>query len=173
MAHSAAHLHQRAPGGDYLRGALNTTIGVVRCFGNGDIRESGLRAGWAAPEDAHNWNDGPESLLTVAAPPTALPVILAIEGVPLILPACVVQEITLYANGLRVGFWRLREARAARLDVVIEPEYWHHRGAAGVLNLAFHLPHSLRLSSIDADGDHRELGFSFRTLALLPASNDH
>jgi hypothetical protein len=39
------------------------------------------------------------------------------------------------------------------------------------MELAFHLPDSLRLSTVLAEGDDRELGFCFRTLALFSTSH--
>jgi len=158
--------------GRHVAGALNTDIGVVRCFGGDDIREAGMVRGWAAPEDAHSWNDGPEAVLVLAADRPDFPCALVVEGAPLIVPARQRQDATLYVNGLRLGFWRLTEARTTQLEVLVEPSHWLARGDAGVLTLAWHLPDSLRLSSIEAAGDDRELGFCFRTLALFPAPHE-
>jgi len=96
--------------GRHVAGALNTDIGVVRCFGGDDIREAGMVRGWAAPEDAHSWNDGPEAVLVLAADRPDFPCALVVEGAPLIVPARQRQDATLYVNGLRLGFWRLTDA---------------------------------------------------------------
>jgi hypothetical protein len=158
-------------------GPLHSECGLVRCFGTGDIGQAGLAQGWAAPEDAHNWNDGPEAVLLLTTAVPSSPCLLVVEGAPLIVPSRQRQDITLYANGIRLGFWRLTNARNIQLRVTIEPEHVLTRddadGPLGVLHLAFHLPDSLRLSAIQAEGDDRELGFCFRTLALLPAAHAH
>jgi hypothetical protein len=152
--------------------ALETEIGLVRCFGVAEINLAGLVSGWAAPEDGHSWNDGPEVVLAVRAQRPRGRTILAIEGVPLIVPACPKQDITLYINGWRLGFWRLTQANSVRLQVLVEPTHWHGHGADGLLVATWHLPDSLRLSTLTSDGDDRELGFCFRTLALLPVEEE-
>ncbi len=156
---------------------LHAEPGLVRCFGTGDIGQTGLAEGWAAPEEAHNWNDGAEAviLLSTQAPKEAS--VLVVEGAPLVVPTQPHQDVILYVNGLRLGFWRLANPRNVQLRATIEPEHVLIRGGTagnprGVLRVAFHLPDSLRLSAIQSDGDDRELGFCFRTLALLPASHE-
>jgi hypothetical protein len=158
--------------GQHVAGALNTDIGVVRCFGSGDIREAGMVRGWAAPEDAHSWNDRPDAVLVLTADRADFPRALMVEGAPLIVPARPRQDTMLYVNGLRLGFWRLSEAKTTQLEVLVEPSHRLARGDAAVLTLAWHLPDSLRLSTIEAAGDDRELGFCFRTPALFPAPHE-
>jgi hypothetical protein len=160
---------EAAPDAAAPPGTLLTDIGLVRCFGSGDIAGAGLGRGWAAPEESHCWNDGPDALLTLATARAERLAALVIEGAPLIVPARRRQDLTLYGNGLRLGFWRFSEPRTAQLEVLIEPWHWRRRGEFHVLALAFHLPDSLRLSSIEPNGDDRELGFCFRTLALFAA----
>jgi len=156
----------------HIVGALNTDIGVVRCFGSGDVRDAGMIRGWAAPEDSHSWNDGPEAVLMLATARPDFSCALVVEGAPLIVPARKRQDVTLYVNGLRLGFWRLTEAKNTPLEVLVEPSHWLTRGDAAVLTLAWHLPDSLRLSTIEPADDDRELGFCFRTLALFAASHE-
>ena len=144
--------------------------GVTRCFGTGDIGTAGLVQGWAAPEPAHNWNDGPQASLLLAVPRPAAACQLVLEGVPLSVAGHTRQDVTCYVNGLRLGFWRLTSPHLVQLAVRLETA--HFAAAAGnecVLRVDMHVPDSLRLSSLQTEGDHRELGFCFRTLALLPA----
>jgi hypothetical protein len=157
---------------DILASALQIDIGVVRCFGSGDINDTGLGRGWALPEDAHSWNDGPEAVLSLSTLRPDFRCVLVVEGAPLIGPARARQDVTLYVNGLRLGFWRLTDNAPAQLETLIEPAHWQARGRNAVLNLAFHLPDSVRLSTVQPDGDDRELGFCFRTLALFPAPHE-
>jgi hypothetical protein len=151
---------------------LGVDIGVVRNFGSLDIGSAGLGHGWAAPEEAHSWNDGPEAVLTLSALRPDFRCVLVIEGAPLVAAEGARQDITLFVNGLRLGFWRLTDASPVQLETMIEPWHWQAHGQHGVLRLAFHLPDSLRLSSIEPDSDDRELGFCFRTLAIFPAPHE-
>ncbi len=57
--------------------ALMTTPGVTRAFGLGDIGSENLRAGWAAPEENHNWNDGFDASLVLHLPNSTKPSALA------------------------------------------------------------------------------------------------
>jgi hypothetical protein len=152
--------------------ALTTDIGVIRCFGLGDIGAAALGRGWAAPEDAHNWNDGPEAQLTLVVVRPDFRCVLVVEGAPLLDPAQPYQDICVFVNGWRLGFWRLTDAAPVQLELMVEPFHWRAAGPNGVLDLAFHLPNSLRLSSVRADGDVRELGFCFRTVAVFPAPHE-
>jgi hypothetical protein len=153
--------------------ALTLDFGVVRCFGSADIGRQGLGHGWSAPEDAHCWNDGPEVKLTLAAARPDFRCVLVVEGTPLVGAARAAQDMTLYVNGWRLGFWRLTDASSVQLETMIDPGHWQIHGLEGLLDIAFHLPGSLRLSTVEPHGDDRELGFCFRTLALLPVPHDN
>ncbi len=157
-----------SPGLVLTDSTLALQISVIRSFGLQDISTAGLVGGWAAPEEAHTWNDGPETVLALTALRPDFRCVLVVEGAPLVGPANPRQDITLYANGLRVGFWRLTSPRQAKLEALIEPGHWRAQGMEGFITLAFHLPNSLRLSTVQPDGDDRELGFCFRTLAIFP-----
>jgi hypothetical protein len=95
---------------------------------------------------------------------------ITVEGQPFITPRQPMQEITLYANGARLGFWRFRQAGACTMEAVIEPEYFHVRGDIARLNLVWHIPSSVRPADIGTSADGRELGFVFRSLTIAPVS---
>jgi len=156
-----------------VAGALALDIGTVRRFGRKDIGARGLASGWATPEEAHCWNDGPEAVLSLATAPPDFRCVLVIEVVPLINAAAAKQDVTFFGNGLRLGFWRLTTEEPAQLEALIEPKCWRLQDGAAILDLAVNLPDSLRLSRIQSNGDDRELGLCFRTLALFPAPQGH
>jgi hypothetical protein len=151
---------------------LRVELGVIRLFGKGDIAGRGLLTGWATPEEGHNWNDGLDTSFLVEASLPTSPVTVAAEGVPYIFGDTNRQEITLFANGYRVGFWRLTERRQATLTAKIEPEQWFSRRGLGYLNLTWHLPGSARPSDLGDGADGRILGFAFRTFCLSEVSED-
>lgn len=165
---------------------LRVEIGVVRAFGLTDIGTNGLISGWSAPETAHNWNDGPEAVMAIATRRPDFPCTLVLEGAPLLGGPLRHQDMAVFAGGLRLGFWRLRPGSVAPgashvLEVPVPPTAWRTQaddigglsqpGDTGGLRLHFHLPGSMRLSELQPDGDDRELGFCFRTLALFPAAH--
>jgi len=162
---------QPRPGGAAGQ-AVRIDLGVVRCFGDGDLGLSGQVSGWAAPEDAHCWNDGPEAVLQVVAQQPEFRCVLVIGGAALVNKLCPRQDMTVFVNGYRLGFWRLMDAQPVQLEVMIEPGQWHARGKDATLSLAFHMPGSLRLSTVQPHGDDRELGFCFHTIALFPAPHE-
>ena len=161
---------ERRPDG--VSNAIGIDIGTVRCFGTGDLGTAGQGAGWAAPEAAHCWNDGPEAALQLVTQRPDFRCVLVVVGAPLVATAARRQDVTLYGNGWRLGFWRLTQAVPVQLQAVIDPSQWRLDGKDATLDLAFHLPGSLRLSSVQADGDDRELGFCFHTLAIFPAPHE-
>ncbi len=142
-------------------------LGITRLFGRADIGTKGLTEGWSACEDGHNWNDGPDTKLTLSTEsvPTE-PVVLAIEGLPYLATGVKRQRITLYANGYRVGFWSLAENKIHTLQALIEPEQWLSRDGRGLLKLVWHLEDSVKPIDIGDAQDHRQLGFCFRSLSL-------
>lgn len=145
---------------------LKTELGMIRLFGTEDINRQGLVRGWADPEDAHIWNDGPVAALSIGMNIPQEACILAVEGEPFVSPRQPAQEITLYGNGIWLGFWRLRSAEPSVMEAMVEPETFLCRGEDGVLNLTWHIPTSVRPSDIGVSGDGRELGFVFRTLVV-------
>jgi hypothetical protein len=141
-------------------------IGATRLFGNFDLAGTGLVSGWAAPEDPHIWNDGPEAVLQIVMEPVKRPLRLSIEGSPFIGGNCTFQDITLYVNGMRVGFWRLRDTKSYILSATIEPEQVLERNNKALLSCAWHLPRSARPADIGLGRDTRELGFCFRSATV-------
>lgn len=154
------------------RGALDCETGVVRLFGTADIGTQGQVAGWAEPEDGHLWNDGVEAtlLLAVRAPPPRL--LLLLGGEPYVTRVRPAQEVTLFGNGLRIGYWRMTQRAEITLAVPLEPEWWLARGSRALLRLGLHMPHSVRPKDIADGPDGRELGFCFRTLCLQPIADE-
>ena len=141
-------------------------MGVTRLFGNFDLAGAGLVSGWSAPEDPHIWNDGPESVLQIVTDSVKRAFRLAVEGIPFIGGTCTSQDVTLYVNGARVGFWRLRESKSHLLSAIIEPEHVLERNGKAVLTCAWHLPKSARPVDMGLGKDTRELGFCFRSATL-------
>ena len=141
-------------------------LGVGRLFGEGDLGRHGLLSGWAAPEEGHVWNDGPEAVLRLRTSRPRAPCTLSFEGEPFLGKGCTRQDVVLYLNGFRVGFWRLAEPRTYRLAATIEPEHLFERDGAAVARCVWHLPDSVRPATLGRGTDTRELGFCFRTLTL-------
>ena len=146
--------------------------GVVRLFGTADIGARGQIAGWGEPEDGHVWNDGHEATLLIAVPVPAPRLLLLIGGEPYISRIRPAQEVTLFANGLRIGFWRLSQRADTTLSVTLEPEWWLRRGGRAVMRFGLHLPNSVRPKDIADGPDGRELGFCFRSICLQPLADD-
>lgn len=153
--------------------ALRVDPGVMRLYGRADIATRGLVSGWAVPEEGHTWNDGLDAIQWVeAVQQPAGPVTLTVEGVPYVFGEAKRQDITLYANGYRVGFWRMPERRLSTMTTRIEPEQWVVRRGLAYLNLTWHLPGSMRPNDIGDGADGRLIGFAFRTLLIADARDD-
>jgi hypothetical protein len=76
------------------------------------------------------------------------------------------QEVTVFGNGYRIGFWRLRQRTETTLAVALEPEWWLVRARRATMRLSFYLPDSVRPKDIADGTDGREIGFCFRSLCL-------
>jgi hypothetical protein len=148
--------------------ALDCEPGVVRLFGAADIGIRGMLSGWSGPEEGHTWNDGIEAALALAVRAPPGPLLLLLTGEPYVNRARPTQELTLFGNGLRFGFWRLNQRTETTLAVPLEPEWWLRRGDYAVLRLAIYLPNSIRPRDIADGSDGREIGFCFRSLCLRP-----
>ena len=147
---------------------LDCELGVIRLFGVADIGTKGMISGWSDPEDGHNWNDGVEAEYAVAIRPPVTRLMLSIMGEPYVTRARPVQEITLFGNGYRLGFWRMSARVETVMMVALEPEWWLPRGNKALLRLALHLPNSVRPRDINDGQDSRELAFCCRSLCLRP-----
>ena len=145
---------------------------VVRLFGAADIGDQGQIDGWAEPEEGHVWNDGLEAtlLIGVQAPPPRL--LLSLGGEPYVSRLRPAQEVTLFGNGLRIGYWRLAHRADVTLSVPLEPEWWLRRGRLAVMRLGVHLPQSVRPRDIADGPDGRELGFCLRWICLQTLPED-
>jgi hypothetical protein len=142
---------------------------VTRLFGLSDIATSGLKGGWAQPEEEHTWNDGFDATLLLAVDEGRGAATLTIEGQPYITGQRPVQDITIYINGYRAAFRRMTARTGHTLTIRIEPEWWVTRDDRPALNVLFHLPGSVRPSEIGDGSDGRNVGFCFRTLLLSRA----
>jgi hypothetical protein len=145
---------------------LKYTLGIQRLFGTCDIRTAGLGRNWATPEEGHVWNDGPNASFFVSSDMPKGRCLLGFEGEPYIRPGCSKQDITLYVNGLRLGFWRLTDTVSYQLLAPVEPEQWLARGKEGLLHIIWHLPDSIQPASLGDGEDRRELGFCFRSFTV-------
>jgi len=149
---------------------LECQTGVIRLFGIADIGQRGLLSGWAFPEEGHTWNEGYDAALSISVSAAPAPCMLLIEGEPYVSRQQPVQDITIYANGHRGGFWRMSERTEFALLMPIEPEWWFARGNIWTLKLVFHLPNSIRPVDIGDGEDGREIGFCFRTFQISKAA---
>lgn len=141
-------------------------IGTTRLFGNFDLGTAGLISGWSAPEDPHVWNDGPEAVMQIVTNPVRRTLRITIEATPFINGSVTSQDATLYVNGARIGFWRMRESKSYLLSGTIEPEQIFERDGKALLTCAFHLPKSTKPVDVGAGKDTRELGLCFRSITL-------
>ena len=147
-----------------------TDLGVTRLFGDCDLGCQGFTTGWSVPEQAHLWNDGFEAMLDVMVENVGSACRLTFEGEPFLSGECTCQDVILYVNGFRLGFWRLTEARTYSLSVAVEQEQLFARGDRALARCVWHLPQSVRPADLGLGGDSRQLGFCFRSLTLAPLS---
>lgn len=154
------------------RTILECEPGVVRLFGAADIGTRGQIDGWAEPEDGHVWNNGLEATLLIGVPARSPRLLLSIAGEPYVTRIRPAQEVTLFGNGLRIGFWRLSQRREVTLSVPLEPEWWLRRGRLALMQLGFHLPLSMRPRDAADGPDEREIGLCLRSICLRPLPDD-
>ena len=154
------------------RDVLECEPGVVRLFGAVDIGTRGQLGGWAEPEEGHVWNDGNAATLLIAVPAMPPRLLLSLGGEPYVTRVRPAQEVTLFGNGLRLGYWRLTQRAGLALDVVLEPEWWLRRGRRALMRLDFHLPNSVRPRDAADGPDGRELALCLRSISLAPLPDD-
>jgi hypothetical protein len=140
--------------------------GVKRSFGLRDVGAHGLISGWATPEDEHTWNDGPTADLAIGTKSVQSDYRLDIQGRPFLAPGCESQDVTLFANGLFVGYWQLREAKPYVLSATIDNSVFVKKSGLGVAKLTWLVPKSCRPSELRLGDDHREIGFCFQSITL-------
>jgi len=139
-------------------------------FGRDGLARKNLLQHWAQPEESHHWNDGIEPSLALflgLRPATRL--YLTVEVRPHLGPGLPRQDVTLYFNGFRLGFWRLERLDGFRLTTEIEPEFWFGREGGAWAKCTWHLPNSTAPSALAPTQDHRLLGLCFQSLALTLA----
>ena len=144
-------------------------VGMVQFFGLGG---DGYRLlfGWSDPEDNQNWNDGPEvgyQLRVSPAPREAC--VIRIEGAPFVNEHAPRQTITMYINGLRLGWWSLTDAMRVVLEARIEPEQWLIRDGVAIGDVRWHIPQCVSPQQIGLGADERELGFCFISISVALA----
>lgn len=144
-------------------------LGSEVALGADPQAKAAMVSGWAQPEGPHVWNDGPESRMLLAVSETGRPLILSVTGIPLIHQQRPFQEITLFVNGYRLGFWRMRRADVSLLSATIAPEQMRVSAGCSQMQLDWHIPFSVSPSALGAGADGRELGFCFQTLSLRAA----
>ncbi len=143
-------------------------LGVPCYFGRRGLAQPHLLNGWASAEDSHHWNDGLDAALAlslVTMPAQRLH--LRVEGRPYLSPRVPRQDITLFFNGARLGFWRIDRLDGALLEAAIEPEHWFGRADAAYGICVFHIPESRRPRDIGEAADDRQLGFCFQSFTLV------
>ncbi len=142
-------------------------LGITRFFGQGDLNDKHFDYGWAVPEENHSWNDGIDAsfIISLKSRPTH-PCSLKIRGIPYLTDNIRNQDITLYVNGYRAGFWRLDARQTYLLVAAIAPEYWADRNGRGFAQCIWHIPGSARPSDTSGINDQRQLGFCFQEITL-------
>jgi len=143
--------------------------GTTLYFGRNGQAGKTLLEGWAHPEEHHHWNDGFEASLDVrlAIPPSAA-LQLTVEVRPHLGPGLTRQDVTLYFNGFRLGFWRLERLDGYTLSAEIEPEFWLKRDGIAWGKCTWHLPNSTMPSTLARTEDNRLLGLCFQSFGLGP-----
>ena len=147
-------------------GEARLELGVTRSFGRFDIDHSGLKSGWAEPEDAHNWNDGCEAVLNVLVAHPASSCTIEFTGEPYLNEQCLHQDVIFHVNGYHVGHWRLSQQQSCTLLVKIEPEQIFRRGDMALLRCSWSFPDGVTPASLGISGDFRSLGFCFRSITI-------
>jgi hypothetical protein len=148
---------------------LSLPSGASRLFGAEDIGETGMLAGWSDVEPGHAWNNGIDATLLVATRPTPGPAELVISLEPYVTRQNPFQELTLYANGARAGFWQFSRREVESISAWIDPFWWRELHDRAVLRLVLHMPQAVCPREIGDGEDMRKLAFSFRSITLLPS----
>lgn len=141
-------------------------LGVTRLFGDCDLGSTGLISGWATPEQAHCWNDGVDTTFEFEVMETSGSFTLTFEAEPFLNERCPSQDVCLYVNGFRIGFWRLKEAQTYQLCAPIEREQLFDRAGMMTAKCVWHIPNSARPLDIGLGADIRELGLCFRSMTF-------
>jgi hypothetical protein len=146
--------------------------GETRHFGTEDIGTAGLLAGWAAAEPGHAWNDGFDATLRIATDRADQPMLLTLAAEPYVTRQNPIQDVTVYANGARAGFWRLTARDVAEMPIWIDPSWWTMQDGSATLRLVVFLPQSVSPRELGDGEDMRLLGLSFRSLTLSPINEN-
>jgi hypothetical protein len=141
-------------------------LGITRLFGQCDLGTTGLISGWSVPEEAHAWNNGPETVFELLTDLAQSRVRMTIEGEPFLAPNLSRQALTLYVNGFRAGRWALSDPHTCALTVMLEPEQLFSRGDKRLARCVWHIPDSMPPAALGQGSDTRQLGFCFRSITL-------
>ena len=149
--------------------SLKIEFGVTRYFGNIDIGDQGLVRGWAQPEAAHVWNDGHVAELAVGLTPKDIGLVrrVTFEGLPFVSERHTHQDVTLFANGLFAGFWRLpQSAEPVSLEALLPPHYWLPGPDESKIVFSFLTPDAVSPAELGAAADNRRLAFSLHSILI-------
>lgn len=169
-AHRPAVVAEPTPIGSPAMLSLRT--GIARRFGPEDIGATGMLAGWSDVEPGHAWNNGIDATLIVAAVEPPGPAELEISLEPYVTRQNPMQELTLYANGARAGYWQFSQREVTRIAAWIDPFWWRARHDCAVLRLVLHMPQAVCPREIGDGQDMRRLAFSFRSIILRQSTVD-
>jgi len=142
-------------------------IGVVRQFGVLDIGDAGLVSGWSTPEEAQTWNNGHEAILECSVPYLSEGCRVEVAGMPFFCEGTSHQDVYLYINGFRIGFWRLDRYVQHTLTAMVEPEQIFLRGDHSVLKCVWFFPDAVRPADRGLGADQRQLAFCFNSFTVL------
>jgi len=145
---------------------LECQFGVTRHFGLTDMGYEGLVSGWSEPERSHVWNDGYDAILALSFPLPASGVRAEFVLEPFIGEGIEAQDLTVFANGFRLGFWRVKSR--AEFSCLVELYPFQLVSVEGIAraDFAFHSPGSVSPVEAYDNPDERLLGFCFRRLVL-------
>ena len=142
-------------------------VGVVRHFGILDIGDAGLVSGWSTPEEAQTWNNGHEAVLECKLPYLNEGCRVEVAGMPFFCEGTSHQDVYLYINGFRIGFWRLDSSGKHTLSAKVEAEQIFHRQDHSVLKCAWFFPGAVRPADRGLGADIRQLAFCFNSFTVL------
>lgn len=136
-------------------------LGHAIDFGEQGSSEIYRGAGWSRPEGEGTWTDGRRAALSIRVPhaPGGLE-LRAFVAAFRVQGKLNWQEVNLYANGLYLGQWQVRNRRIH--EVEIPPEAIQD----GRLDLILDLPDAISPASLGVNEDVRALGVSFRYLDI-------
>jgi hypothetical protein len=141
-------------------------IDSINNFGVLDLEVNGLTAGWSAPEVGHTWNDGREAIFECGVKGLTGGCVVEFSGTPFLHGGVDHQEIYLYINGFRMGYWRLTESKDYALTVKLEAEQLFRRGEFSTMKCVWFFPGAVKPVDMGINADSRALAFCFRSITI-------